>query len=238
MQRMRFSFLPYVLNYEDARRLCATLLRRYDGTLALRELNRRHRFPAHVTDAAAAAGIIRIEKRQPYTGRPSRVAVLEPDAVNKCVTAKLPHRCERPLPLNFREESFLCEYIRRWGTKHLGGGRGSGSAAHAYRKAYGKHRAITAASARSAGARLARRPWMKAAFYLDRKGMLYGQRQLPADLRSSAREWLELVRAVNASFADWPADVRAVLRSVKTYPEAIKALAQLPRFNSGMTQRD
>ena len=235
---MRFSFLPYVLNYEDARRLCAALLRRYDGTLTLRELNRRHHFPAHVTDAAAAAGIIRIEKRKPHTGRPSRVAVLEPDSVNKTQAAKLPYRRERPLPLNFREESFLCEYIRRWGTKHLGGGRGCGSAAYAYRKAYGKHRAITAASARSAGARLARRPWMKAAFYLDRKGMLYGQHPLPADLRSSARHWLQLAKDLNASFNDWPEDVRAVLRNAKTYPEAIKALAQLPRFDGGMTQRD
>jgi hypothetical protein len=222
---------PYVLTHEDAVRLCAVLKRWYDGRRTLRELERRHRVWPRVVKAAAAAGIVRIEKHKPHTGRPSYIAVLEPDSVNKCKAAKLPYRFERLLSLSIREESFLQHYLCRRGLRGFFPG---GSAADAYRKVYGRHRPLTLGSIRSAGARLARQPWMKAAFFLDRRMSHHGGRlHWPADLRSAARQWLQLVRMVNR-YGDWPADVCRVIQQARTYPDAVDGLRRLDRFRSSV----
>lgn len=227
---MRVWRSPCHLTHEDALRLRAVLLRRFDGTRSVRDLMNRHRFAIQTLEAAAAVGIIRLEKRQPHTGRPSLIATLEPDAVNKTRAAKLPCRAERPLPLSFREEDFLIYYMCRRGMSPLAGFGGGGSAAEAYMKSYGSRRKLTAASARSAGARLARRPWMRAAFLLSRRLPLINQRAYqPDDLRSAGREWLQLASAL-CKFGDWPADACAAILSVRTYPEAIARLRNLPKF--------
>jgi hypothetical protein len=231
---VRLSFLPYKLTREDAARLCAVLARQFDGTRTLRDLERRHRIWPHIAKAAAEAGFVRIEKRQPRTGRPSYVAVLEPDGVNKSQAAKLPSRHELPKPLSFREETFLQYYACRRGISRFGGG----SAADAYWRVYGCHRTITRASARSAGARLMRRPWMKAAFYLDRRMTANGGRlHWPRDLYSAAWQWLNLVRAFN-QFGDWPADICFIVRHANTYPEAVEGLRRLKRFRDPQSRAD
>lgn len=231
---MRLSFLPYKLTREEAARLCEILARRHDRTRTLRDLERRHRVWPYVVEAAARAGFVRIEKRQPRTGRPSYVAVLEPDGVNKTTSAKLPSRHDLPKPLTFREEDFFKYYACRRGISRFGGG----SAADAYWRVYGQHRTITRASARSAGARLMRRPWMKAAFYLDRRMMAHGGRlHWPRDLYSAAWQWLNLVRAFN-KLGDWPADICFIIRHAKTYPEAVEGLRRLPRFREPDSRAD
>lgn len=226
---MRLSYCPYALTWEDAGRLIAVLTRRGDS-LTVRDLERRHRIWTRVIDAAAAIRIVRIEKRQPHTGRPSLVVVLESHSVNKTRAAKLPFRQDNLRGLSIREESFLAEYWCPRGTPFFGP-RGHGSAADAYRKAYGRHRAITPASARSAGARLMRRPWMRAAFYLDRRLMQHGGRlHYPADMHSAGGKWLQLIRNLDRAFIDWPADVGRVIRHASTYPEARDGLAKLERL--------
>ncbi len=231
---MRLSFLPYKLTREDAVRLCKILVRQFDGTRTLRDLERRYRVWPRVVEAAAEAGFIRIEKRQPPTGRPSRVAVLEPGGVNKSQSAKLPSRHDLPKPLTFREEDFLKYYACRRGISRFGGG----SAADAYMRVYGRRRIITRASARSAGARLMRRPWMRAAFYLDRRMMAHGGRlHWPRDLYSTASQWLNLVRSLNR-LGDWPADICFVIRHAKSYPEAAEGLRRLRRFRDPDSNAD
>jgi hypothetical protein len=230
---MRISFLPYSLTSEDAWRLYDVLRSyRYGEVRTLRDLARRHRIYPRVVEAAFAAGLVRIEKRQPHTGRPSILARLEPDAVNKCPPAKLPSRLDRPQPSSFREEDFLRHYLCRRGMSAFWK-RGTGSAADAYRKVYGQHRRITDGTARSAGARLARQPWMKAAFYLERRLMGHGGRlRWPVDLRSAAREWWQLIQGLNQGFGDWPADVAQIIRTAKTHPEAREGLKKLERFST------
>ena len=231
---MRLSFLPYKLTREDAARLCEILARRHDRARTLRDLERRHRVWPSVVKAAAEAGFVRIEKRQPRTGRPSHVAVLEPDGVNKAYAAKLPSRHDLLKPLTFREEDFFKYYACRRGISRFGGG----SAADAYMRVYSRHRTITRASARSAGARLMRRPWMRAAFYLDRRMMAHGGRlHWPRDLYSAAWQWLNLVRTFN-KLGDWPADICFVIRHAKTYPEAVEGLRRLPRFRDPGARAD
>ena len=223
---MRFSSQPYVLTFEDARRLRDVLLRRYNGAVSVRDLTRSYGIDPCIIEAAAAVGIIHIETRRPQTGRPSRIAVISGDGVNKSITAKLPPRADIPKPLSFREEDFLRAYLCKRGRLWFGG-RGAGSAAHAYRAAYGKHRTITPGSTRSAGARLARQPWMRAAFLLDRRMTGHGGRlHWPADLRSAGRQWLTLIRSINRTFDDWPADVCRAIQSAKTHPEALAALSR------------
>ena len=132
-----------------------------------------------------------------------------------------------PKPLSFREEDFLRHYYCRRGISRFGGG----SAAEAYRKVYGRHRAITRGSARSAGARLARQPWIRAAFCLDRRLMGHGGRlHWHRDLRSHAREWLELIRTVD-KFGDWPDDVAQIIRHANTHTEAIAGLKRIERLH-------
>ena len=228
---MRLSFQPYTLTQEDTRRLVA-VLGRHGGSRTVRDLSRRHRFwSLAVLEAAAAAGFIRIEKRQPRTGRPSHVAVLEPVAVNKTPSAKLPRRRDVPSGLTFQEEDFLMRYSCRRGCSFFGGGRNAGSAADAYRKTYGRHHIITDASARSAGARLMRQPWMKAAFLLDRRLMHHGGRlHYPADMHSAGWQWLQLIRALDREFADWSADVGHIIRHAHTCLDACDEMLKLERF--------
>jgi hypothetical protein len=224
---MRVWQSPCNLIREDAERLCRILGRTADGTLTLRDLQRRYRFSSQAMEAAEAAGIVRIEKRQPHTGRPSFVAVIEPDAVNKNIAAKLPSRAERPLTISIREEAFLFRYICRWGCRLFPGDSG-GSAEEAYREVYGRRGRLTAASARSAGARLRRQPWMVAGFYLDRRLMAHGGRlQWPDDLRSAAPQWSYLIRILNR-LGDWPPRAAQIVRHAKTYGEAWDGLNALP----------
>jgi hypothetical protein len=202
----RISFLPYQLNHEDALRICYALKRRWDGTMTLRDLERRHHAYPHIVEALAAAGFMRIEQRKASTGRPSLVAILERRWSEQISAAKLPLRSEQPKPLSFREEDFLWQYGIKCGRIFLGGKRGSGSAADAYRKVYGGHRPITPGRARSAGARLARQPWMAAGASLQRR-LLYsggGFVGWPRDLRNNCWKWLQLIGALGS---DWPPDV-------------------------------
>ena len=78
---MRLSLLPYVLTFEDARRLRDVLLRRFDGAISVRDLTRSYGICPRIIEAAAAVGIIHIETRRPQTGRPSRIAVISGDGV-------------------------------------------------------------------------------------------------------------------------------------------------------------
>ena len=222
---MRRPF-PYPLTAEVAARLVAVLTR-HGGSCTLRDLHRRHRFwDSGILEQTAAAGIIRIEKRQPLTGRPSLVAVLNSAGVNNSPSAKLPRRRDVPRGLSCREQLFLAHYWCKRGTGFFGGGRNAGCAADAYRKVYGKFRRLTAASARSAGARLMRRPWMRAAFLLDRRLMNHGGRlHWPVDLHSKGREWLQLLRSLDRQYLDWPADIGQIIRLAQTYEGALDHLA-------------
>jgi hypothetical protein len=216
---------PYPLTVEEAQRLIRVLTR-HDGNRTVRDLYRRHRFwDPCILEQAAAAGIISIEKRRPRTGRPSVVAVLCADGVNKTHAAKLPRRRDLPRGITWREEDFLRYYSCRWGTRFFG----NDSAAATYRYVYGRHRALTTGSIRSAGARLARQPWMRAALIYDRRLMNCGGRlQYPDDMRSAAWSWLRLLYDLCRRYVDWPPAVGAVLRHARTFSEATSELDKLP----------
>lgn len=219
---------PYILTQEDAVRLLAVLARR-GGRLTLRDLYRRHRFLPYMVEAAAGAGLVRIEMRKPRTGRPSQEVTLGGESVNKSAPAKPPRRDDIPRGLTIREERFLQRYVCRRGTSFFGGPRGSGSAADAYRQTYGSH--LAPGSCRSAGARLRRRPWMRAAFLLDRRLMAHGGRtHFPEDMRSAGDQWLELIRLLDVAFVDWPAGVRRIMCAARTCAEAKGELLILRRL--------
>lgn len=240
----------YTLTREDADRL-AYVLTRHGGERTLRDLERRHRFWPHMIEAAAAAGVVCIEIRQPATGRPSRVAVLHAEMVNKTPSAKLPlfsdqsaidrvagcisalpRRRDLPVPLTIREELFLMNY---WCRNGIGGGffgpRGLHSAADAYWSVYGQGGRLKWASAKSAGARLARRPWMRAAWLLSRRLSGCGQPfRFPDDMRSAGRGWRSLIQQLDRKFFSWPPDVTYALRHTRTLPEALERLRELGHF--------
>ena len=241
----------YILTREDAKRLLAVLTR-HGGERTLRDLQRRHRFWPHVVEAAAAAGVIRIEMRRPITGRPSRVAMQISGLVNNCGSAKLsgfgsesmesqveavvrslPTRDQRPLGLTIQEELFVMYYwFRRGMPGGVFGPRGEGSAAHAYRRIYGQSRRLKWSSVKSAGARLARRPWIRAAWFLDRRLQGTGGRlHWPDDMRSACHTWIQLIVEMDAAFdRSWPYDVAHAIRHAHTVWEAKDSLAKLDRF--------
>jgi hypothetical protein len=222
------ALYPYPLTSDEVARLVAVLAR-HGGTRTLRDLYRRHCFwDAKHLELAAAAGIIRIERRKPATGRPSVVAVLNSDGVNNSPPAKLPRRADLPLGLTWKEQRFLDRFAFRWGTSYFGEGRNGGCAAQAYRAAYGGGRPMRPASARSAASRLLRQPWMRAALIYQRRlgpfGPVY---RWPDDMRSADVQWLELLRGLNRKGADWPPCVVAILRSARNFGEASSALCQV-----------
>jgi hypothetical protein len=222
---MSRSGWPYILTQEDAARLVAVLARR-GGRLTLRDLYRRHRFVPYMVEAAAGAGLVRIETRKPRTGRPSQEVTLGAESVNKSAPAKLPRRGDIPRALTIREERFLQRYVCRRGTSFFGGPRGSGSAADAYRQTYGSH--LSPGSCRSAGARLRRRPWMRAAFLLDRRLMAHGGRtHFPEDMRSAGEEWLAVIAVLDQGGRGWPPDAARAMREARTCPAACSALVRL-----------
>jgi len=241
----------YTLTREDADRLAAVLTR-HGGERTLRDLERRHRFWPHMVEAAAVAGVVCIEIRRPATGRPSRVAVLHAEMVNKTPSAKLPlfpekhgrnlvadrlpalpHRSDLPMPLTIREKLFLMNY---WCRNGIGSGffgpRGLHSAADAYRSVYGQGGRLKWVSAKSAGARLARRPWIRAAWFLDHRLQGTGGRlHWPDDMRSACHPWIQLIVEMDAAFdRSWPYDVAHVIRHAHTVWEAKDRLAKLDRF--------
>jgi hypothetical protein len=219
---------PYPLTSEEAARLVAVLAR-HGGTRTLRDLYRRHCFwDARHLEQAAAAGIIRIEKRKPATGRPSVVAVLNSDGVNNSPPAKLPRRADLPLGLTWKEQRFLDRFAFRWGTSYFGEGRNGGCATNAYAAAFGLSRKTSRASDRSSASRLLRRPWIEAGFLLDRRLMNFGGRiHWPTDLRSAADEWIGLLLTLDRLWSQWPLDVASAIRRARTYPEAIGGLRDL-----------
>ena len=81
-----------------------------------------------------------------------------------------------------------------------------------------------------------RRPWMRAAFLLDRRLMAHGGRlHYPTDMRSAGLQWLNLIRRLDRAFMDWPADVRQVIRHAQSYEEALNGLAELERWANFLT---
>jgi len=222
------ALYPYPLTSDETARLVAVLAR-HGGTRTLRDLYRRHRFwDASHLEQAAAAGIIRIEKRKPAIGRPSFVAVLNSDGVNKSPPAKLPRRADLPLGLTWKEQRFLARFAFRWGTSYFGEGRNGGCATNAYAVAFGLARKTSRASDRSSASRLLRRPWIEAGFLLDRRLMNFGGRiHWPTDLRSAADEWIGLLLTLDRLWSQWPLDVASAIRRASTYPEAICGLRDL-----------
>ena len=219
---------PYPLTSDETARLVAVLTR-HGGTRTVRDLYRRHRFwDASHLELAAAAGIIRIEKRKPATGRPSVVAVLNSDGVNNSPPAKLPRRADLPLGLSWKEQRFLARFAFRWGTSYFGEGKNGGCATNAYAVAFGLARKTSRASDRSSASRLLRRPWIEAGFLLDRRLMNFGGRiHWPADLRSAADEWIGLLLTLDRLWSQWPLDIASAIRRARTYPEAIGGLRDL-----------
>lgn len=220
MNRQRHT-LPLPLTCEEAARLVAVLERR-GGACPLRDLARRHRFHCiQNLEQAAQAGIIRIETHKPATGRPSRVAVLPPGGVNNAMPAKLPRRDALPQGLTVPEHAFLAHYLCRRGTAFFGP-RYSGSAAWAYRAVYPQARP---ASARSAGARIMRKPHMLAALRIIQRASTFSlDPRFPPDLFSRGREWLELCRALDGEYnRSWPLSVISLVfecRSIRDFARA------------------
>lgn len=185
---------------------------------------------------AAELGWIEIEIRKPRTGRPSRVVKFA--AVNKCHAAKLPpYRRHLPQALSNRHWLFVRRYWCKKGIGGFLGPAGHGSAFHAYRSIYrhsGAEKPTKRASAKSSAARLARQPWIRAAWLFDVRLMrfsgLAGQgRDFPSDLRSAGSGWLRLLRWLDRTFtSDWPLEVRSAVASAGTIETARAALRVLP----------
>ena len=112
------------------------------------------------------------------------------------------------------------------------GPRGEGSAAHAYGRIYGRSRRLKWSSAKSAGARLARRPWVRAAWFLDRRLQGTGRRlHWPDDMRSACHTWIQPIVEMDAAFdRSWPCDVAHAIRHAHTVWEAKDRLTKLERF--------
>jgi hypothetical protein len=225
----------YKLVREDAFRLVA-IIKRHGGFRTLRDLDRRHRFWKHMIDAAEYAGIIQIETRKKRTGRPSVGAIVAPGNSEQNLAANLPLRKDRMQTLTFPEELFCLEYYCRRGMScsFFGMGRGSHSAADAYRRVYGRRHRLTAASARSAGSRLARRPWMKAGWLYCLRVFKFNQFPnrgcwFPDDMRSDDERWLKLLRWIEWEFtADWTPAIRIAIGFSKNFPEACEAMKRVP----------
>lgn len=227
MNRRNWTF---TLTREDADRLLAVLARR-GGRLSFRDLYRRHRFLPHVLEAAATAGVVAIAIHKPRTGRPSRMVVMDPDTVNKLESAKLPRRRSLPKGLTLREECFLGRYLCPHGLRLRGFPRGQGSAADAYRRAYG--RTIPPGTARSAGARLARQPWIRVGILLNQRLLGYGRPwQYPADLRSSAETWLAVINTLDRAAGGWSARHRQIIASAHTINDAIAGILEIGPWES------
>jgi len=221
------SYDQYVTQ-EDVQRL-QNVLRRRGGSCTLRDLYRRHSFwnPA-IFIVAAEAGLIRIEERRPRTGRPSKVAVLCAGNDSILEHAKLPRRIDRPLGLTRRELRFLDLYLCRWGSPFLKQGRNGGCATHAYSTAFGRGGQPSSASDRSSASRLLRRPWMRAAFLIDRRLRQLGcPVSLPRDLRSEGPRWLSLVCTIDRLCSPWPRHVADVIRCAETYPDAMRRFEEM-----------
>ena len=216
---------------ERLERLRRILLRDPDNAVSVRDLCRTYGMERWELLQAEAAGWIQMDLRKPPTGRPSRVCRINRERkVNKNAPAELPrYRGDRNRPLSQREREFLNLYLFPYGMpRDFGGGY---SAAWAYQKVYGRFRTVAVASARSAGARLARRSWMWAARMLDCR-LSNDARDWPEDMRSHGRAWSCLVLLLDSVFLDWPREVVVAVARARTIGPAVESLKKHPLLKS------
>ncbi len=235
---MRLS--RYTFTREDADRI-TRVLSRQGGASTLRDLHRRHRIWSRAVDAAERAGIVAIETRRPRIGRPSRIARLTLDVGNIYPPAEFPTRSSRPLSLSVREELFLAQYWLKGGYRFNRFQRGSHSAGDAYQRVFGRDRHMSRNTARSAGGRLARRPWIDAAWrYLIRLTHTPGfqsegyRLQYPDDIRSAGAAWQALLFFLDCEFSStWTPEVvsaAANARTIEQFRDALESVGvNLPR---------
>ena len=112
--------------------------------------------------------------------------------------------------------------------------RREGSAAHAYGRIDGRSRRLKGSSTKSADARLARSPWIRAAWFLARRIQGTGGRlHWPDDMRSACHTWIKLIVEMDAAFdRSWPYDVAHAIRLAHTVWEAKDMLSRLERFHA------
>ncbi len=108
------------------------------------------------------------------------------------------------------------------------GDAAGGCATHAYSTVFGRSGQPSSASDRSSVSRLLRRPWMRAAFLIDRRlGQLGCPFSLPRDLRSEGHRWLSLVCTMVRLFSPWPRHVADVIRGAETYPDTMRRFEEM-----------
>jgi hypothetical protein len=215
------------LRLERLHRLYSILVRIPGHAVSVRDLCRTYGMKRWELSQAEATGWIEFQKRKPPTGRPSLLCQIR-KKVNTNAPAKLPPlRGRRNRSLSLREREFLNLYLCPYGVSILVGN--GHSAAWAYRKVYGRHRDLTEASIRSAGARLARRPWMWAARILScRLHFFAAYWDWPCDMRSHGRGWCRLVSILDSEFLDWPFDIALEVSRSRTVTEAAGFLKDHP----------
>ncbi len=110
------------------------------------------------------------------------------------------------------------------------GRRGTGQA---YGRIDGRSRRLKGSSTKSAAARLAR-PWIRAAWFLDRRLQGTGGRlHWPDDMRSACHTWIQLIVEMDAVFdRSWPYDVAHAIRLAHTVWEAKDMFNRLERFHA------
>lgn len=112
--------------------------------------------------------------------------------------------------------------------------RREGSAAHPYGRIDGRSRRLKGSSTKSADARLAHRPWIRAAWFLARRLQGTGGRlHWPDDMRSACHTWIQLIVEMDAAFdRSWPSDVAHAIRLARTVWEAKDMFNRLEQFHA------
>ncbi|RYD31839.1 MAG: hypothetical protein EOP86_17040 [Verrucomicrobiaceae bacterium] len=228
-----------------------TILSRANGhPVSVRDFLRTFRVLEWELDQAATLGWVEITVRKPKTGRPSRIVT--PAPVNKIGAAKLPpYRSGIPNGISHRHQAFLVRYFCKGGLAYGFGTGGTGSPFDAYSRVYaqqGTSKPPARASRRSAGARLARQPWMKAAFLYRCRLCLspghckYRPFEYPSDLRSRGKDWVILLQTLDRHFRrqppyDWPEEVSLAIADGRTVEEAAGLLSALPYVQDGLSYK-
>lgn len=225
-----------LLSRERLNRIQRILARADVQPVTVREFARRFSVWEWELEQAAELGWIEIEIRKPRTGRPSRVVKSAP--VNKSGAAKLPpYRRHLPQELSNRHWLFVRRYWCKGGISGFPGPAGHGSAFHAYRSIYcqpGAEKPTKRASAKTSAARLARRPYIRAAWLFDVRLMRFSGTQgegvdFPRDMRSAGSDWLRLLRWLDRTFdCTWPREIREAIASARSIDNARRALRALP----------